>query len=89
MNFWNDHGVIFLLCMFFFPRLTLLLSSIPFGGIFWWLGFVFAPRLLVAILATIAYWPTNTILVVCTWIWALSGETAEKTFVSRRGFRRA
>jgi len=72
--------------MFFFPRLTLLFSSVAFGGLFWWLGFIFAPRLLVAILATTAYWQTNTVLVVLTWIWAVGGESAEKKTVysSRR-----
>ncbi|RYZ60206.1 MAG: hypothetical protein EOP07_01625 [Proteobacteria bacterium] len=88
MNFWDVHGLLFIAFMFFFPRLTLLFSSVATGGILWWLGFIFAPRLLVAILATMAYWTTNPILVVCAWIWALSGETAEKTVVKRRGFRR-
>ncbi len=86
MNYWNEHGLIFMACMFFFPRLTLFFGSVASGGILWWLGFIFAPRLLVAILATTAYWPTNMILVIITWIWALSGETAEKTLVKRRGF---
>ena len=78
INFWHVHGVFFILFMFFFPRLTLLFSSVPFGGFFWWLGWIFAPRLLVAVLATINYWQTNPILVVLSWCWALSGETAEK-----------
>lgn len=78
MDFWDVHGFWFILFMFFFPRLTLLFSSVMTGGLLWWLGFVFAPRLLVAILATSAYWNTNTVLVVLTWIWSLSGESAEK-----------
>ncbi|MGH8372346.1 MAG: hypothetical protein ACRETO_06410, partial [Gammaproteobacteria bacterium] len=61
-SFWFHHGLWFILFMFFFPRLTLLLSSVPFGGLFWWLGWIFAPRLLVAILATTNYWHTNMIL---------------------------
>ena len=81
MDFWSNHGVLFILFMFFFPRLTLLFSSVPFGGLFWWLGFIFAPRLLVAVLATTAYWQTNPILVTLTWFWALSGETFEKRTV--------
>jgi len=88
MNYWDQHGLIFMVCMFFFPRLTLLFSSVASGGILWWLGFIFAPRFLVAILATAAYWEHNNILVILTWLWALSGETAEKTVVRRRGFRR-
>lgn len=78
MNFWEVHGPIFLICMFFFPRLTLLFSSVASGGALWWLGWLFAPRLLVAILATTAYWETNPVLVTLTWFWALSGETVEK-----------
>ena len=78
MNFWDIHGILFILFMFFLPRLTLFLSSVAFGGIFWWIGFLFAPRLLVAILATSAYWETNTILVIVTWFWAIGGESTEK-----------
>ena len=86
MNFWNEHGIIFIIFMFFFPRLTLFFSSIPFGGLFWWFGFFIAPRLLVAILATTAYWETNQILVILTWFWAFGGESTEKVVVKRRMF---
>ena len=78
MDFWDVHGIWFIIFMFFFPRLTLLFSSVAFGGLFWWLGFIFTPRLLVAILATTAYWETKQILVVLTWFWALGLESAEK-----------
>jgi hypothetical protein len=81
MNFWLVHGWIFLICIFFFPRLTLFFSSVVSGGFLWWLGFLFAPRLLVAILATSAYWTTNMLLVIFTWFWALGGETIEKAIV--------
>lgn len=77
-NFWDVHGIFFLFFIFFFPRLTLFFSSVAFGGIFWWLGFIFMPRLLVAILATQAYWDKNPILVTCAWIWAFFGEILEK-----------
>ena len=80
-DFWYVHGFIFIGFMFFFPRLTLFFSSVASGGILWWLGFIFAPRLLVAILATTAYWATNPILVTLTWFWALSGEGVEKTIL--------
>lgn len=82
-NFWEVHGWLFILCMFFFPRLTLLFSGVAWGGCIWWLGWLFAPRLLVAILATFSYWETNTFLCVLTWLWALSGEGAEKETVRR------
>ena len=82
MNFWDVHGIGFIICMFLFPRLTLFFSNIIAGGILWWLGFFLTPRLLVAILATQSYWETNPILVVLTWIWALGGESAEKKAAS-------
>lgn len=81
VNFWDVHGIFFIFFMFFFPRLTLFFSSVAFGGIFWWLGWLIAPRLLVAILATIHYADTNIVLVVLTWIWAVSIEFGEKKVI--------
>jgi hypothetical protein len=51
---------------------------VAFGGFLWWLGFFFMPRLLVAVLATVAYGKTNPLLVVIAWIVAISGEFMEK-----------
>jgi len=87
MNFWDTHGIFFIIFMFLFPRLTLFFSSVASGGILWWLGFIFCPRLLTAILATTAYWETNTLLVVLTWIWALGLESGEKVII-RKGPRK-
>ena len=78
VNFFLRHGWFFLIFITFFPRLTLLFSSVPFGGIFWWLGLVFCPRILVASLATVTYFQTNPLLVVISWLVALSGEVFEK-----------
>ncbi len=83
-NFWNNHGLFFLFFIAIFPRLTLFFSSVPFGGIFWWLGFFIAPRFLVAILATITYGNQNPILVVLSWIIAISGETGEKMIILKK-----
>lgn len=83
-NFWDHHGLFFLLFITVFPRLTLIFSNVATGGILWWLGFIFAPRLLVALLATLTYWQTNPILVIASWVVALSGESGEKKFVSKR-----
>lgn len=83
-NFWQLHGAFFLVFVTIFPRLTLLLSSVPFGGLFWWLGFFFAPRMLVAVLATLNYWHNNPILVVIAWLVAISGETGEKSILKSR-----
>ena len=83
VNFWEVHGILFLVFIFVFPRLTLLLSSVAFGGLFWWLSFIFAPRFLVAILATVAYWNTNKILVIISWLLAVGGESSEKYYIHR------
>ena len=84
VDFWDVHGFIFILFMLFFPRLTLLFSSVAFGGFWWWLGWFLAPRLLVAILATTAYWDTNPILVILAWLVAFSGESSEKKVMHQK-----
>ena len=76
-DFWTVHGFGFILCMFFFPRLTLFFATLC-GGIWWWLGLIFLPRITVAILATMTYFDTNPVLVVFTWIWAILLEFTEK-----------
>ncbi len=81
-NYWENHGVFLLIFITLFPRLTLLFSSIPFGGLLWWLGFIFAPRVLVATLATITYWEVNPVLVVISWLVAISGESGEKSVLN-------
>lgn len=83
-NFWDHHNIFFLIFITVFPRLTLLFSSVAFGGLFWWLGLIFAPRLLIAILATITYWEMNPVLVLFAWIVALSGESGEKYVIKEK-----
>ncbi len=78
IDFFQKHGIFFLVFITLFPRLTLLFSSVASGGVIWWLGFVFCPRILVASLATVSYFHTNPVLVVISWIVALGGETMEK-----------
>ncbi len=78
VDFFQKHNFLFLVFISFFPRLTLLFSSVPFGGFLWWTGFFFMPRLLVAVLATLAYAKTNPLLVGIAWVVALSGEVMEK-----------
>ena len=82
VDFWTLHGWGFILAMFFFPRLTMLFGTVH-GGLLWWLGWLFLPRLQVAIIATLRYGETNPALVVITWLWALSGESTEKAAVNR------
>ena len=83
-DFWNHHGVLFLIAIAVFPRLTLLFSSVATGGILWWVAWLFVPRYLVAFLATLAYWNQNPLLVVFSWLIAFGGESSEKYVVMRR-----
>lgn len=84
MDFFTNHGVLTLICLAIFPRLTLLFASFASGGLLWWLWWIFAPHLLVAILA-IPYWDTNPVLVIIAWIVALGGTSGEtKVATSKR-----
>lgn len=87
INFWDRHNIFFLIFIAIFPRLTLLFSSVAFGGLFWWLGFFFCPRILVASLATVTYFHTNPVLVILSWLIALGGEFFEKRGIGRSRFQ--
>lgn len=82
MNFFQHHEVITLICLAIFPRLTLLIASFVTGGLLWWLGWIFAPRLLIAILA-IPFFDANPVLVIIAWLLAFSGTSWEYRTVSR------
>ena len=89
IDYFTKHGWFFLFSIALFPRLTLLVSgllvgSIEFGGLIWWLGFFIAPRILVATLATAAYWHTNPVLVILSWLIAFGGESSEKFVITKR-----
>jgi len=84
VDFFQKHGFFFLIFITFFPRLTLLFSSVVSGGFLWWLSFIFCPRILVATLATVSYFHTNPILVVMSWLVALGGEVFEKWGLGRK-----
>ena len=88
-EYFDNHGWIFLFSIALFPRLTLLVSSlvvgsIQLGGLIWWAGFFFAPRVLVACLATVSYWHNNPVLVIISWLIALGGESSEKFVITKR-----
>lgn len=83
-DYWDDHGIFFLIFLTAFPRLTLLFTGPWTGGLLWWASWVFAPRILVAVLATLAYWNQNPILVICAWLVALGGESSEKYVMVQR-----
>ena len=68
MDFWQVHGVWFLISIILFPRWTMLFAvPVPFGWLAW-LSWFFVPSVLAAVLATGYYWETNPILCVLAWI---------------------
>lgn len=75
MNFWDVHGLWFILFLFLFPRLTMLVTGIfaTFMGFWFFLGWIFVPRIVIAVLATTYYWDTNAFLCFLTWFWAITG----------------
>lgn len=88
MDFWQVHGIWFLIFIALFPRLTMLFTSIAFGlGVLGWLGWIFAPHLTVAILATIYYWDTNPGLCVIAWLVAIGGTGVETKTASKAASR--
>lgn len=85
MNFWDYHGIFFLIGITCFPRITLLFATTVTFGIWAWLGFFFAPHLLVAIYATTLYWDSNPILCVIAWFMALGGTSTEGGIATSAG----
>tara|TARA_R110000868_G_scaffold398317_3_gene671447 strand:- start:4284 stop:4538 length:255 start_codon:yes stop_codon:yes gene_type:complete len=83
MDFFENHGVGTLILLALFPRLTLLFMSFASGGVLWWLGWIFTPHLLVAILS-LSYWDTNPILVIMAWIIALGGTSSESKLIKSK-----
>ena len=77
-NFWEVHGILFLIGITFFPRITVLLFSHVTGGLLFWIFFLIFPRIVIPILAAYHYWDTNPVLVILSFIICLSGETGEK-----------
>lgn len=81
MDFWDIHGILFLFFATFFPRLTMLFAvSVPFGFLAW-LGWVFAPHITIAVLATEYYWTTNPVLCIIAWFIAFAGTGGETKVV--------
>lgn len=88
MDYWDVHGIFFLIFLAFFPRLTMFLTGVCFMDfvhpILFWVGWFLAPRLTIAILATTFYWNTNPVLCVLAWMIAFGGESAEKGAIASR-----
>ncbi len=83
----HAHPWLVLAGLAFFPRVTMLFIGGPFS-VLAWLGWVFAPHLLVAIMATSLYWHTDPVLCVVAWFFAFAGTGFEGT-AARGGARRA
>jgi hypothetical protein len=77
MDFWHVHTIFFLIFVTFFPRLTMLFATTAVFGPLAWLGWLFAPHLTVAVLATQYYWNTNPILCMIAWFVAFAGTSGE------------
>ena len=69
-----------------FPRITLLFVGGAFGPLAW-LGWLFCPHLLVAILGTTYYWDTNPVLCVVAWFVAFAGTGGEGRFAHHHARR--
>lgn len=86
MNFFDTHTTLTLLGLVFFPRITLLLANFVTGGVLWWLGWIFAPRLLIAILS-LPFWSTNPFLVIVAWLLVFDS-TGHGADMETRAFRK-
>jgi hypothetical protein len=76
MNFWDYHGIWFLLGLTFFPRITtFFFMATPFWWLAW-LGWIFTPHLLVAFYS-LQYWNENPFLVFMAWVIAFTGTGGE------------
>ena len=84
MNFWDVHGIIFLLGLCFFPRITVWFFSTVTGGFLFWLGFLLVPRIYIAIIACYNFWETNPVLCVIAVLSCLGGEGTEKNTITRK-----
>lgn len=77
------HGILFLIGLALFPRITLLFfAATPFGWLAW-IGWLIAPHFLVAVLS-LPYWQDHPYLVIVAWIMAFVGTGTEGGAANRR-----
>jgi hypothetical protein len=62
--------------------MTLFFIKMTFG-LWCWIGWIFAPHLLVAILATTIYWYTNPMLCIIAWAFAFGGTGGEASIANK------
>ncbi len=81
MNYWDYHGIFFLVGALLLPRITTLFFTTISFGFLAILGWFVAPHLLVALYATTYYWDSNPFLCCIAWIVAIVGTRLEIGFV--------
>jgi len=81
-NYWNRHGIFFLLGLLCFPRFTLIFLSSFYlrASLMNWLFLLCAPHLTVAFLS-MGYFNDNPFLVMGAWLAIFGGETVEKRVI--------
>lgn len=84
MNYFDNHTTLALLGLAVFPRTTLLFASFSTGGLLYWISWLIAPRILIAVLA-IPYIFENPFLVLISWVFAFEGTKFEGR-ISRKSF---
>lgn len=72
VDYWDKHGILYILGLLTFPRLTILFFCTVEFGLFEWALWLFFPTLLVAILATRYYWETNEFMCIASWFLVFS-----------------
>jgi hypothetical protein len=83
-QFSDNHWIFILLGWAFFPRMMFWFFSAMTGGVLFWLGVLFVPRIMVAFWATTYYWQTNPFLCMIAWFWAVPIESLEKRSIASR-----
>ncbi|MEK9173198.1 MAG: hypothetical protein AAB594_01315 [Patescibacteria group bacterium] len=72
MDFWSEHGIMFVIGLVLWPRMLLIyFGLIPAMSIPPILGLIFVPRMLLVSILTPAYWDTNSILISICWVLAV------------------
>lgn len=77
MDFWENHTIWFVIAISIFPRLTMLFATAYGGGLLYWIGWLFVPRLTVAVIATILYRETNLEMVILAWLLCIIWHTSQ------------
>ena len=92
LSFWENWNLLGGLVLCFlcatFPRIAMIVACLAGGlgvslaGV---MGWIFIPRISIAIIATVNYFDTNPILCIVAWIILLGGEGAEKRALAKAG----